>query len=64
MQRALLPGVVYWVEFARTRFKVRVVEQPAELLGWWRCSVDNDGEEIILPEAAFREAAVDGQSGG
>jgi hypothetical protein len=62
MKRIILPGVDYWVEFAQTRFKVRVVEQPPELPNWWRCSVDG-GQEIILPESALREATDNGQNG-
>jgi hypothetical protein len=48
------PGDWYLVEIERTWFRVKSVEQPPELPGWWICETAS-GERLALPETSLQE---------
>jgi hypothetical protein len=54
-------GELYWIELEGVRIKVRAVEVCPFLAGWWNCTSERSGVELMVPETAFREVAHDGK---
>jgi hypothetical protein len=57
MPLAIQPGKLYWIELEGVRIKVRAVEICPFLAGWWNCTSERSGVELMVPETAFREIA-------
>ena len=53
--RRVEAGNIYSVEIERIRFQVRALHEEESMPGWWLCEGEEDGEQLILPEASLLE---------
>jgi hypothetical protein len=53
------PGHLYWIELEGVRIKVRAIQVCPYLDGWWNCTSERSGVELMVPESAFREGVED-----
>src|SRR5687767_2149088 len=53
--RGVEAGKIYTVEVERKRFQVKALQEEPSMPGWWLCEGEEDGDQLILPEASLRE---------
>ena len=56
----ILLGQQYWIELEAIRIRVRVDGTCAFLPGWFNCTSERSGVQLIVPEQAIREMCKDG----